>query len=125
MIIWSFGLTLAGLYLLDLIAQQSGFVEAFGFPSEGYGFGPAFILFMLLSSNITFWLTPISSFWSRKFEYQADKFAASVVGSNLPMVTALRKLNEKNLSNLTPHPLYSGFHYDHPTLIERESALQS
>ena len=125
MIIWSFGLTLAGLYLLDLIAQQSEFVEAFGFPSEGYGFGPAFILFLLLSSNVTFWLTPISSFWSRKFEYQADKFAASVIGSNLPMVTALRRLNEKNLSNLTPHPLYSGFHYDHPTLIERETSLKS
>ena len=125
MIIWSFGLTLAGLYLLDLIAQQSEFVKAFGFPSEGYGFGPAFILFLLLSSNITFWLTPISSFWSRKFEYQADKFAASVIGSNLPMVTALRRLNEKNLSNLTPHPLYSGFHYDHPTLIERETSLKS
>ena len=125
MIIWSFGLTLAGLYLLDLIAQQSEFVKAFGFPSEGYGFGPAFILFLLLSSNVTFWLTPISSFWSRKFEYQADKFAASVIGSNLPMVTALRRLNEKNLSNLTPHPLYSGFHYDHPTLIERETSLKS
>lgn len=124
MIIWSFCLTLAGLYLLDLIAKQAGFVEAFGFSSEGYGFGPPFILFILLSSNITFWLTPLSSYWSRKFEYQADKFAATVIGSNLPMVTALRKLNEKNLSNLTPHPLYSGFHYDHPSLIERESALQ-
>jgi len=48
-----------------------------------------------------------------------------VIGSNLPMVTALRRLNEKNLSNLTPHPLYSGFHYDHPTLIERETSLKS
>ena len=29
----------------------------------------------------------------------------------------------KNLTNLTPHPLYSGFHYSHPTLLERERAL--
>jgi STE24 endopeptidase len=36
----------------------------------------------------------------------------------------LRKLSEKNLSNLTPHPLYSGFYYSHPTLLEREHALQ-
>jgi STE24 endopeptidase len=28
------------------------------------------------------------------------------------------------LSNLTPHPLYSGFYYSHPTLLERERALQ-
>jgi STE24 endopeptidase len=38
-------------------------------------------------------------------------------------VRALRKLHEKNLSNLTPHPLYSGFYYSHPTLLEREAAL--
>jgi STE24 endopeptidase len=36
---------------------------------------------------------------------------------------ALRKLNEKNLSNLTPHPAYSRFYYSHPTLLEREEAL--
>jgi STE24 endopeptidase len=36
----------------------------------------------------------------------------------------LRKLSEKNLSNLTPHPLYSRFYYSHPTLLERESALR-
>jgi len=41
-----------------------------------------------------------------------------------PLIGALRKLNEKNLSNLTPHPLYSGFYYSHPTLLERERALR-
>jgi STE24 endopeptidase len=39
------------------------------------------------------------------------------------LIQALRKLNEKNLSNLTPHPLYSGFYYSHPALLERERAL--
>jgi STE24 endopeptidase len=32
-------------------------------------------------------------------------------------------LNAKNLSNLTPHPLYSRVYYSHPTLLERERAL--
>jgi STE24 endopeptidase len=41
-----------------------------------------------------------------------------------PLIEALRKLNEKNLSNLTPHRLYSGFYYSHPTLLEREKALR-
>jgi len=40
-----------------------------------------------------------------------------------PLIEALRKLNEKNLSNLTPHPVYSGFYYSHPGLLERETAL--
>jgi STE24 endopeptidase len=48
--------------------------------------------------------------------------ARQVAGTDA-LVGALRKLNEKNLSNLTPHPLYSGFYYSHPTLIEREQAL--
>jgi len=39
------------------------------------------------------------------------------------LLGALRKLNEKNLSNLTPHPIYSSFYYSHPTLLEREQAL--
>ena len=40
-----------------------------------------------------------------------------------PILQALRVLSEKNLSNLTPHPTYSAFHYSHPTLLEREKAL--
>jgi STE24 endopeptidase len=39
------------------------------------------------------------------------------------MVGALRKLTEKNLGNLTPHPLYSGFYYSHPTFVERAGAI--
>ena len=45
------------------------------------------------------------------------------VGGAAPMVGALRKLAQKNLSNLTPHPWYSAFHYSHPTIVERERAL--
>ena len=37
----------------------------------------------------------------------------------------LQKLYRENLSNLFPHPLYSGFHYSHPTLTERERAIHA
>ena len=47
------------------------------------------------------------------------------MGETQSLIQALRTLSEKNLSNLTPHPLYSGFYYSHPTLIERERALTS
>jgi STE24 endopeptidase len=63
--------------------------------------------------------------WSRRFEYEADAFAREVMSEVQSLVGALRKLNEKNLSNLTPHPLYSSFYYSHPTLMERERALNS
>ena len=59
------------------------------------------------------------------FSAEADAFAAEVMSEPQPLLSALRKLNQKNLSNLTPHPWYSGFYYSHPTLLERERALQS
>ena len=85
---------------------------------------PALLLFGLLSGVVTFWLSPLAHAWSRRYEYQADAFAAKVMEGSCALVSALRKLNEKNLSNLTPHPLYSGFYYSHPTLTERERALK-
>jgi STE24 endopeptidase len=38
-------------------------------------------------------------------------------------VDALKKLSRKNLSNLTPHPVYVFFHYSHPPLYRRVKAL--
>ena len=49
--------------------------------------------------------------------------AARVMNDPQPLIGALRKLTEKNLSNLMPHPAYSAFYYSHPTLLERERAL--
>jgi STE24 endopeptidase len=83
------------------------------------------LLFGLLAGTITFWLSPFTHLWSRKFEYEADAFAHRIMGEAQSLIQALRKLSEKNLSNLTPHPLYSGFYYSHPTLLERERALTS
>ena len=87
--------------------------------------GIAILLFSLLGGLFTFWLSPIFNLMSRKHEYEADAFAKKVVEDWKPLSNALRRLSEKNLSNLTPHPAYSAFHYSHPTLLERESAMRS
>ena len=58
-------------------------------------------------------------------KYEADAFAAETMREADSLIGALRKLTEKNLSNLTPHPVYSGFYYSHPTLAEREGRLKS
>jgi len=113
--------SLAGFYVVSVLSRQESFYRAFGFEPEGLA--PALLLFGLLSGVATFWLSPLAHWWSRRHEYQADAFAAHVMRQPGPLVGALRKLNEKNLSNLTPHPLYSGFYYSHPTLLERERAL--
>ncbi|MBM3880252.1 MAG: M48 family metallopeptidase [Verrucomicrobia bacterium] len=112
---------LVGLYVVGWLAEQAWFYSAFGFAPGSVV--PAFLLFGLLSGVVTFWLAPVANGWARRHEYEADAYAAGVLGRPDSLVTALRKLNEKNLSNLTPHPLYSRFHYSHPTLVERERAL--
>jgi STE24 endopeptidase len=113
---------LAGFYVLGVAAGQTWFCGAFGFARGAIA--PALLLFGLLAGTFTFWLSPLLHAWSRRFEYEADAFAADAIASAAPLITALRRLNEKNLSNLTPHPLYSGFYYSHPTLLERERALR-
>jgi len=113
--------SLAGFYFLSVLAQQPWFYSSFGF--EPGNLAPALLLFGLLSGAVTFWFSPLAHWWSRRYEYQADSFAAQVMKEPQSLIGALRKLNEKNLSNLTPHPVYSGFYYSHPTLLEREQAL--
>ena len=120
--------SLAGFYVISVLAGQGWFYRAFGFQPSAIGhqpfaIAPALLLFGLLAGTVTFWLSPLLHGWSRRYEYQADAFAARVMSGAQPLIGALRKLNEKNLSNLAPHPWYSGFYYSHPTLIEREQAL--
>jgi STE24 endopeptidase len=109
--------------VLGWLQQSAWFVEAFGFAASGQ-IGPVILLFGLLSGLVTFWLTPLSNALSRRHEYEADEFAMQALGTNpVPLLESLRILNKKNLSNLTPHPIYSAFYYSHPTLLERENAL--
>jgi len=114
-------LQLAGFALIAWLAESAWFNPAFGFRAGALA--PTFLLFGLLSGLVTFWFSPVLNLVSRRHEYEADAFASEMVGGPQPMVAALRRLAQKNLSNLTPHPLYSGFHYSHPTTVERERAL--
>ena len=112
--------------VLGWLANAGWFTRAFHFSSSAEGqIVPVLLLFMLLSSLVTFWLSPLTSRLSRKHEYEADAFARDAMGGYAPLSQALRKLHKENLSNLTPHPLYSNFHYSHPTLVEREASLRS
>jgi STE24 endopeptidase len=126
------GLSIVGVFFafatIAWLADQEWFYRAFGFEYQG-GFTaanvvPAMLLFGLLAGTISFWFSPLVHIWSRRFEYEADAFARATMGEAQSLIQALRKLNEANLSNLTPHPLYSGFYYSHPTLLERECALR-
>ncbi len=115
--------SLPAFYLVALLAKEEWFVRAFGFGFAPANIVPALLLISLLAGIVTFWLSPLFHLLSRRYEYEADAFAAGLIKGPQPLIAALRKLCEKNLSNLTPHPIYSGFYYSHPTLLEREAAL--
>lgn len=116
-------------YILGQLVDWKPMYDAFGM---GALFAPSVppqrhvaigvLLFTLISSDFTFWVGPLFSLLSRKHEYEADAYAAQQT-SVAPMASALIKLSEKNLSTLLPHPIYSAYHYSHPTLLERLSAL--
>ena len=121
MITLSAVMMLAGFAALAWLARSPWFNEAFGFPVGEMA--PALLLFGLLSGLVTFWVSPLRNLLSRRHEYEADDFARAAMGGPTAMIGALCKLAQKNLTNLTPHPWFSGFHYSHPTLVERERAL--
>lgn len=94
----------------------------FGF--AGISFVGEVVLLGWLAALLGFFWTPVSSWWSRRQERQADQFAIDLVGSGMPLATGLVTLARENLSNLFPHPLYAAVYYSHPAMLERVEWLQ-
>jgi STE24 endopeptidase len=109
--------TSSGTY--SLAAMQSLAPASAGPPA------PGLYLFFAIFSALGPIVAPLLNFVSRRHEYQADAFAVAATRDPDAMRTALIKLSEQNLSNLTPHPWYSAFHFSHPTLIERVRSLEN
>jgi STE24 endopeptidase len=84
----------------------------------------AVIAFGILYSPVSLIIGLGSNILSRKNEYSADKYA-SEFGQADYLISALKKLSKKSLSNLTPHPAYTFFHYSHPTLLQRIRSLKT
>ncbi|HEY5672807.1 MAG TPA: M48 family metallopeptidase [Malonomonas sp.] len=82
-------------------------------------FAAQVLLLGWLASLLGFFWTPVSSWWSRRQERQADQFAIDLVGSGKQLASGLVKLARENLSNLFPHPLFVAVYYSHPALVAR------
>ena len=117
-------LLLIGLIIIYYLSNASWFLSSFGF-STTHTFVPLVLIFTTAIEGITFWIEPIMNLLSRKHEYEADRFAREIMGTPELLISSLQKLHIKNLSNLSPHPLFSAFYYSHPTLSERINALRN
>lgn len=108
------------LYILSLFVGSPVLSEALDASMPSFHIG--LIAFGMLYSPLSLILGIGMNVMSRKNEYQADRYASEMFRPQ-PLVDALKKLSRKNLSNLTPHPVYVFFHYSHPPLYQRVKAL--
>jgi len=61
---------------------------------------------------------------SRRNEHEADYWAVSTTTNEINLISGLKKLAQKNLSNLSPHPLYVTLNYSHPPLSRRIESIK-
>lgn len=78
----------------------------------------------LLVAPAAFLLRPLLLWMSRRFELEADAFAAAHVGS-VPMIRALERLYAVNAGVAAADGLYAAFHASHPIARERLGHLRS
>lgn len=109
------------LFLLSLLLDNKNIAIALGGQSASFHLG--LIAFSIFFTPVSFVINVLSSIHSRKNEYQADGYAAGfgLAGS---LISGLKKLSVKSLSNLNPDSLYVFFNYSHPTLLQRIKAMK-
>jgi STE24 endopeptidase len=122
MLIASSIMTLLSFAILGWLINQDWFFSGLGVDTHSNA--AALLLFMLVSPVFTIFMQPISAFFQRKFEFEADTFAAENAKAS-KLISGLVKLYEENANTLTPDPLYSAFHYSHPPAAIRIAHLES
>jgi len=110
-------------FLLSVFLSHKGLFDAFYM--EHMSTYAGLLFFGMLYAPIDMVLSVILNAYSRKNEFEADRFAAETIEDPTHMTEALKILSRTNLSNLTPHPFYAWLHYSHPPVLQRITALKS
>ncbi len=121
MLIASSIMSLISLGILGWLINEPWFFSGLGVNTPSNA--AALLLFILVSPVFTTFMTPISAYFQRKFEFEADDFAAEYAQAS-KLISGLVKLYKENASTLTPDPLFSAFHYSHPPAAIRIAHLE-
>ncbi len=116
-------LSLIGLFLLSKLVNWHLIYQTFGF-QETIEYVGLFLVPVILSP-LGYFMRPVGSAISRRYEREADDAAVRLMGTAGPMKEALIRLNADNLANLVPHPVFSWFNYSHPPPVERIERLEN
>ena len=117
---WTFSFAL--LFVLGVLTNQPWFYRGLGMTTATPAI--ALLLFMLVAPEFTFFLQPLLSLFSRKNEYEADRYAAQFANP-AELAQALVKLYHDNSSTLTPDPLHSAYYDSHPPAAMRIARLRT
>lgn len=109
------------LWLFSLCVNDAALSMALG--GERAYFQLGLVAFAILYSPLSLVLGILMNVWSRRNEYEADAFATRY-GEGDHLISGLKKISVKALSNLTPHPLYEYIYYSHPSLLKRVGAIK-
>ncbi len=111
-----------GIYISFRILQTDWLTQIFNI--EDGTFFTKLVILGFIGSIVSFPLTPISSYFSRKHEREADQMAVNLTGKPDGLISAMIKLSKDNLANLHPHPFYAKFYYSHPPIVQRIHRLE-
>ena len=109
-------------FLLSIFLNSQGLFDAFGMGERSIYAGLLF--FGLLYTPIELGLSLVLFAISRRYEYDADRWAVDTVDEPGHLVTGLKKLSADNLTNLSPHPLLVALEFTHPPLLQRVAAIE-
>lgn len=117
-----FGMSLGFLWILGQLMQANWFYQGLGVTT----ISPAvsLLLFFMVLPIFSFLLSPMMAAYSRKHEFEADRYAAQQTSAQ-ELINALVKLYQDNAATLTPDPLYSQFYDSHPPAAVRIAHLQA
>ena len=107
-------------YALQLCLNEPNLSLALGGLESSFHL--SLIAFSFLFSPLSIIIGIGMNIFSRKNEYEADKYAKETYNGE-SLKNALKKLSSDSLTNLYPHPLYVFVHYSHPPLLKRLEAL--
>ena len=114
--------TLSLLFALGFLVNKSWFYAGLGV--ETPSLAAALVLFLLVTPVFLYFIQPLTKFFSRKNEFEADAFATKHANAE-DLVHALVKLYRDNASTLTPDPLHSAFYDSHPPAATRIARLRT
>jgi STE24 endopeptidase len=109
-------------FILSLFLGNKELFAAF--KMENISIYAGLVFFGFLYSPISMIISMVMNIFSRKHEYEADRFAVKTTGNGMAFVTALKNMSMESLANLTPHPLKVFLNDSHPPVLERIRAIK-